>query len=263
MLVFTVQMRSHFWHGGLVLFVLQLIAHASIVPMVMYGSFKHYLLSFFVYFLTGCFGMSMSYHRLLSHKSWRAPLWFQVVGPLLATLGLTGSALAWIAIHREHHMKTDQQGDPHSPHVCSFFKVQFLSMFHQPRLFLARDLAKKSYLRFLHKKYLAINLSFGLVLYFIEPFAVVYLYLFPAAILWNAGSLINNLGHLWGYRNFHTNDNSKNNIFLGIFMWGEGWHNNHHRYPVSAKFGVKKTEIDIAWFFIRILKIQKKSRLTL
>lgn len=241
------------WRKGWFLFSLQLIAHLSIIPMLIYGELHHYLIAALVYFLTGCLGMSITYHRLWSHKSWRPPVWFQYVGTFFGCVGLTGSPLAWIAIHRAHHASTDKLADPHSPVHQSFFRVQFLSMFRKPNLLLVRDLTQKPVLKFFHRNYLMINFTVATILFLIDPFAVVYAYLFPAAILWNAGSLINNIGHRWGYRNYNTTDQSKNNTLLGIFMWGEGWHNNHHRYPTRAKFASKPFELDISYMIISLL----------
>lgn len=225
--------------------------------MILWAEPSHYLIAFLVYFFTGCIGMSMGYHRLWSHKSWQAPRWFQIFSALCGSLGLTGSPLAWVAVHREHHRSTDLSHDPHSPLHQSFFRVQFLTMFHKPNLMLIKDLVQVDYLRFFHRYYLLVNLTYAGALVAIDPFAPVYAYLFPAAVLWNAGSLINNLGHQWGYRRFNTADHSRNNVLLGIFMWGEGWHNNHHRYPGRARFGVKPFEIDVSHFLIRKLEIKR------
>lgn len=223
--------------------------------MIFYASPVHYAAAVGMYFVTGCLGMSVTYHRYWSHSSWRAPRWFEILGTLAGTLGLTGSALGWIAIHRDHHRSTDRPSDPHSPLHQSFLRVQYLSMFQRPHLFFVRDLIRDPLLRFTHRHYFAIQLIFvGLIACLLGPFSVIYLYLFPAAILWNAGSLINNFGHGWGYRNFNTRDHSRNNPLLGFFMWGEGWHNNHHAYPSRSCFGVKNWELDISALMIRLLE---------
>jgi len=85
----------------------QIIAHISLIPMVIYGSPYHWLIALFIYFLNGCLGMTMTYHRLLSHRSWNPPKWVERLFTLFATIGMTGSAIAWVAIHREHHKHTD------------------------------------------------------------------------------------------------------------------------------------------------------------
>ena len=105
------------------LLILQIAAHLSFIPMIMYGEWYHWAIAFFTYFVTGCFGMTMTFHRLLSHKSWNAPKWFEIFGTLAGTYGLTGSSIGWVAVHREHHHYTDQERDPHSPKHKGFVRV--------------------------------------------------------------------------------------------------------------------------------------------
>ena len=194
----------HPWY----LFVAQIIAHLSVIPMIMYGEWYHWLLGIAVYFITGCFGMTMTYHRLLSHKSWNAPKWFEYVGTFCGFYGLTGSSIGWVAIHKEHHHYTDQEKDPHSPIHHGFFKVQWLSMFEQPNPRYVVRLIRDPIHMFLHKWYFVIHIAIAVVWYLINPMLMVAAYLFPAMILWNAGSFINTLTHMTGYRNWETKDNS-------------------------------------------------------
>lgn len=222
--------------------------------MIIYASPIHYLIAFGVYFLTGCFGMSMTYHRLLSHRSWSPPPGFEFFGTFCGTLGLTGSSLGWTSVHRSHHVNVDSEEDPHSPHFRGFFWSQFLSMYYRPQLSNVKDLISKPYHRFFHRYYLAVHLAFAAILALaFGPFALVYAYLFPAAILWNTGSFVNSIGHAWGYKNFATKDQSRNNPLLALITWGEGWHNNHHRYQKRSYFGHRWFEIDVAGFLIKCI----------
>jgi len=198
------------------LFLVQIITHLSIIPMIMYGSLHHWLIGFAVYFVTGCFGMTMTYHRLLSHNSWNAPTWYEYFGTLCGTYGLTGSSIGWVAIHKEHHHHTDKEGDPHSPEHMGFFRVQWLSMFETPNPRYVIRLIRSKFHSFLHNWYFAIHLVIALIWYFIDPMLLVAAYLFPAMLLWNAGSFINTLTHTFGYRNHDTDDNSTNIPVLGI-----------------------------------------------
>ena len=179
------------------LFFSQIIAHLSIIPMIMYGSWYHWLIGFFVYFITGCFGMTMTFHRLLSHKSWNAPKWYEYFGSLAGAYGLTGSTIGWVAVHREHHHFTDQERDPHSPEHQGFFKVQWLSMFETPSPRYAMHLIKDRFHSFIHRWYFLIHGVIASVWLLIDPMLLVAAYLFPAMILWNAGSFINTLTHVW------------------------------------------------------------------
>lgn len=242
------------------LFFAQVIAHLSIIPLIMYGQWYHYLMAFFVYFITGCLGMTMTFHRLLSHKSYNPPKWFYYLGTLCGFYGLTGSPLAWAAVHREHHRYTDKELDPHSPSHKSFVSIQWLSMFEAAKVRYVPDLLRDKFQVFLHKNYFYIHACVGLVLLLIDPFMLVYLYLVPAAILWNAGSFINTLTHMFGYRNHATKDNSTNLFLLGILMWGEGWHNNHHASPTSHYFGERWWEIDLGGLLIEQLDPSSRSK---
>lgn len=232
----------------------QILAHLSIIPMVMWAHPYQYGISILVYFLMGSIGMSITYHRLVSHGAFVPPTWFKIFGLFSATIGLTGTCITWPAVHRAHHNHSDKELDPHSPVVQSVWWVQFMSMFYRPPMRCLRPFVKDPYLRFFHSHYFRINAVYALVLAAIDPFAVIYAYLFPAMLLWNGGSLINNVGHLFGYRNFATADASKNNPFLALFMWGEGWHNNHHRYPRRANFGQRWFELDPSYWIIKLVQ---------
>ena len=224
----------------------------SFIPMIIYADGVHWLIAFTVYFFTGCIGMSMTYHRLLAHGAWEAPRWFEVFGTLSASLGLTGSSLAWCSVHKEHHHTVDTPQDPHSPHYVKWYRVQFLSMLYPPKVkFMKRKLGDPFH-QLLHKNYFLINAGYSFCLFLWDPFAVIYAHLFPAAILWNSGSAVNTIGHLFGYRNFQTGDSSKNNFILALLTWGEGWHNNHHYKSQKHYFGVRWYEVDIAGALISL-----------
>lgn len=240
------------------LFIFQIIAHLSIIPLIVYGHWYHYLIVFLVYFITGCFGMTMTYHRLLSHKSWEPPKWFVYFGSLAGFYGLVGSPVAWVAIHREHHHYTDKEKDPHSPKHHGFVKVQWLSMFDKVNPKYSAHLLRDKFQIFLHKKYFLIHSLIFLFWIIIDPMMAVAAYLAPAAVLWNMGSFINTFTHMFGYRNFNSNDNSTNVHILGYLVWGEGWHNNHHAAPNNPIFKEKWWEIDIGGWFIKKLDTSTK-----
>lgn len=246
--------------GAEALLVAQILAHASIIPMLLWGEAHHYFIALVVYFLTGCLGMSITYHRLLSHRSWTAPRWFPYLGSFLGVIGLTGSPLAWCAIHREHHRFTDTERDPHSPIHQSFVRVQWLSMFTKPKIRYMADLMRSPFQIFLHRNYWLIQITWAAFLAVLDPFAVIYAYLFPAMILWNSGSATNTLGHLLGTQNKALSiDQSRNNRLLALFTWGEGLHNNHHINPRAARFSKHWLEIDISGSIIELLRKDSSS----
>lgn len=227
--------------------------------MVIYAEWYHWVYALVVYFFTGAIGMSGTYHRYLSHKSYIAPKWWEYFGSLCGTLGGTGSTIAWCAVHREHHRFTDTERDPHSPKHQGVFKVQFLSMFHEPHVRYVPDLLRSKFHYYLHKNYWIIHFIYVIILYFaISPFAIIYLYLFPNLILWHAGSSINTLSHILGRQDHITNDLSTNHWGTGIFVWGEGWHNNHHNNPGDMQFGKKWWQIDITYYVLKLMGFRPK-----
>jgi stearoyl-CoA desaturase (delta-9 desaturase) len=215
----------------------QILAHLALIPMILYGKPVHYLAAILVYFCSGCLGMTMTYHRLLSHRSWKAPRWFEYMGTLFATLGMTGSAISWVAVHRKHHRYTDEEKDPHSPAHKGFFYCQWLSMFTPVEIRYVPDLVKTPFYLFQHRYYFQINFVYALALWFIDPFALIYAWLVPSCILWNAGSSIVTLSHLFGANPHGLKCHARNNWLLALTVWGEGWHNNHHAHPAEPVFG--------------------------
>ena len=211
------------------LLVAQIIAHLSIIPMILYGQWWQWVIVLFVYFLNGCLGMTMTYHRLLSHKSWNPPKWVEYLFALFATIGLTGTAISWVSVHRKHHAFTDTEKDPHSPIYKGWFWSHYLSMFAKVEVKYAAHLLRDKFYVFQHKNYILINLMYAAILYAIDPFAIVYAWLVPAMILWNAGSSIVSMSH--------RNATIHNDTILALLVWGEGYHNNHHKNAGNYKFG--------------------------
>lgn len=242
------------------LFILQLLAHiATIYWLWLVPSFADVLTVFAVYFFTGCIGMSVTYHRLLTHKSFKTNKFFEYFGTLCATLGLTGSSITWTAAHRTHHATADRLGDPHSPKVLGYLQAQFLSMFSKINIRKSPVIRDKTH-QFFHQYYIHINFSYAvLVTILFGVWGLLNLYLVPACVLWNAGSFINTINHTkWlGYRRYNVPDHSTNNPILGILMWGEGWHNNHHRFQSRSNIGERWYEIDIGYYLIKMIGYKK------
>ena len=236
------------------LFISQLVAHIGLVILVFYGNLYYWGICLLVYFFNGCVGMTVTYHRGLAHKSWKMPKLFEYFGVLCATVGMTGSVLSWVSIHRQHHRFTDTKQDPHSPTFKGFFFCQWLSMFILTEIKYVPDLLRRPFYRLQHKYYFLIVGAYALALYLIDPFLVIAGWLAPAAILWNCGSFIITLGHLWGKNTNQLKDLSKNNWLLAFLIWGEGWHNNHHAMPDSPKFSKHWWQWDPGYYVIFLVQ---------
>jgi stearoyl-CoA desaturase (delta-9 desaturase) len=224
-----------------------------------------------LHWLTGGIGICLGYHRLLTHGSfstYRPVRWlFAVVGGLAGE----GSAIDWVANHRQHHALSDKPGDPHSPRDGSWWSHIFWlgwslpSDEHQSHLAKwAPDLYRDPAMRFLGRMFLPLNVAMGLVLLatgyawgggaMAASFVVWGMFVRLVFVL-HSTWLVNSASHMWGYRNYETTDDSRNNWWVAIVTYGEGWHNNHHAYPRMALHGHKWWEVDMTYAAIRLLKL--------
>lgn len=206
--------------------------------MILYASLTEWCIAIIFYILTGTLGITMTYHRLLSHKSWKCPAILEKFFVLLATITMSGSAIVWVSVHRSHHQHTDTELDPHSPLYNGFIKTQWGSMFINMKKRNVVDLLRQSFYVFQHHHYFTILLTWTLFLFIIDPFAIVYAFLMPAMLVWNMGSAIFTFSHRKG--------KPHNDLILALTSWGEGYHHNHHTDPLNKRFG----KYDIGGIFI-------------
>lgn len=234
------------------IFILQITAYVSIIPMLVYGDWYHYLIAVFVYFLNGCLGMIMGYHRLITHRSFDAPLWFERLIIMFATIGLTGPAIDWVALHKAHHRYADTDKDPHSPDYLGCLRVHFLTMFAKIEPKYAGKMLKDPFYRFQRKWYFVINAVYATILYLIDPFAVVYAWLLPAAFVIGFGTAILSTSH--------RDKKPHNDFWLAMLTWGDAFHDEHHSKPGVARLHKWDiTGILIETFFKPKVKYDKTS----
>jgi stearoyl-CoA desaturase (delta-9 desaturase) len=208
--------------------------------------------------------LSLYAHRAMAHRS--LTLHPAVAHFMRFWLWLTtgASTRAWVAVHRKHHAFVDREEDPHSPVVHGLLKILFFGYWYYRRETLNAEtiekygkdcpndwLERNVYVR-LHLVGLGLLLLFNVLVFGIVPGLVA----FGIQILWEeiwAAGVINGLGHAVGYRDFDTRDASRNIVPWGLIVSGEELHNNHHRWPRSARFSARWWEIDIGWGVIRVL----------
>lgn len=217
-------------------------------------------------------GITVGYHRLLSHRAFKCPRWVEYLIVSGGYLALEGSPVAWVATHRIHHRYSDtSQMDPHTPvdglwHSFAGWltnpKVKFTGeQIEQTVPDLWRD-PVYNFFDFNHTK----NHAWVCLALCILVRIPILVYLGPLALVANLlGTILPFLGPFWvnsvchlqefGYRNFVTEDGSRNVWWVGLIALGEGWHNNHHAVPQSARHGMKKSEIDVSWYFIKFLSL--------
>lgn len=244
--------------GGLA--IIHLGALAAFVPQ--FFSWTAFFVMLGLIYATNGVGIAFCYHRLLTHRSMKVPKALEYFTALLGTLSLQGSPVDWVATHRIHHAYSDTGKDPHNSNLgFRWSHLQWLYLANQslpsPELQerMAPELVADPYYRFLNKNFVLLQFVLAGVLFLAGglPFVVWGMFVrlvFTYHLTW----LINSAAHSTGYQTFRSNDRSRNCWWLGIIGWGEGWHNNHHAFPSSARHGLAWYEFDITWLTIRLLR---------
>lgn len=216
-----------------------------------------------LHWLCGSVGICLGYHRMLSHRSFRVPKWLERIIATIGALALQGGPTFWVAGHRQHHAFTeDVEKDPYSAKKGFWWSHMGWMFYLKPEVFdrkvyakNAPDIARDPYYAFLDKYFLALQVPVALLLYAIGGWSFVIYGVFVRAVaLWHCTWLINSANHMFGYRHFDSDDNSRNLWWVALLTYGEGWHNNHHTFPKMAKAGLTKWEIDPTWWLIKGLK---------
>ena len=241
--------------------VLVLLHIASIVALFRF-SWKNLIVALVFYYLTTGLGISMGYHRLHTHRSYKVPRWLEYFFAMCGTLTLEGGPIFWVAVHRLHHQLSDQPGDPHSPRDGAFWShmgwILWGETNHNNTRVMSKyapDLAKHKFYVWLTNYHWVPNVTLGaivLLLGGIDMFlwAMCFRIVFGLHATW----AVNSATHMFGSRRFHIRDDSRNTWWVALFTFGEGWHNNHHAHPTSARHGLAWYELDQSWILIQALK---------
>ncbi|MFN4258404.1 MAG: acyl-CoA desaturase [Gemmataceae bacterium] len=261
------------WVNCLALVAFHLVAFAF---MFVFITWQAMVVCFLAYVLTGMVGITFGYHRLLTHKSLKVPRWLENLAALCGALALQGGPVSWVAMHRLHHAYSDQPEDPHDAtkgfwhaHLWNILFVrQDLLHFEQYRHY-APDLAKRPFLCWLDRNLVLVQVVFGLLLFGLGGLLggapgfdwynawsfVIWGIPVRLILVYHITWFVNSACHLWGSNPNQLNDLSKNNWWVGILAFGEGWHNNHHAQPAAARHGWKWWQLDATWLFIQVLRM--------
>jgi stearoyl-CoA desaturase (delta-9 desaturase) len=239
-----------------------IVLHAGALAALFMFSWKALAVAIILYWMGTGLGISMGYHRLHTHRSYKLPLWMEYFLAFCGTLTLEGGPIFWVATHRIHHQYSDKPGDPHSPRDGAWWShIGWLLVGeskHSNTKLMAKyapDLARDRFYVALNEYHWVTVLALGAVLFAIGGLPL-FLWGTCARIVFglHATWLVNSATHMWGGRRFDTRDDSRNNWMVALISFGEGWHNNHHAHPTSARHGLAWYEIDFSWIQISILK---------
>jgi stearoyl-CoA desaturase (delta-9 desaturase) len=275
----TVDRHKILWTYLISIVVVHLLSLLAFVPY--FFSWTGVVLAIAGLYVFGTLGINLCYHRLLTHRSFSCPLWLEHALTWIGIFCLQDSPARWVAIHRVHHQNSDEQPDPHSPLVAFLWgHVGWLLVEN-------RDLAGwqgyDRYARDVLKDPFHFSFDRGMKWAWANFIPVVAFYLVGLAIGWLTGGSyaagvqfgsslvvwgvfvrlvlvwhitwsVNSLSHYWGYQNYATGENSRNNWFVALVSNGEGWHNNHHADQRSAAHGHRFWEFDVTWLTIVLLE---------
>jgi fatty-acid desaturase len=254
--------------------VVMSLFHIGAIAALFCFSWKNFAVFAVMYVFAINVGIGMSYHRLLTHRGYRVPKWLEYFITACGTMALEGGPIFWVATHRVHHQNSDHEGDPHTPRDGTWWShagwIISGRALHSETALLGRyapDLTRDKghvWLSKYHWLPLAVTGIAQLILGAALAPAGHVLYGAVSMVLWgtflrvtlglHATWLVNSATHLFGSRRFETKDDSRNSWWVALLTGGEGWHNNHHAHPVSARHGLTWYEFDPNYYGIWLME---------
>ncbi len=220
-----------------------------------------------VLYVSRMLGITVFYHRGFAHRAFSMARPVRLAGAVLGAAAAQRGPLWWVATHRVHHRFADRPGDPHSPVVDGFLQSHVGWLFHPQSVAPGNvaDLACFPELRLLDRFHHLAPIATALVafgagavlrradpaLHTSGPQMLVWGFFVSTTLLYHATFSVNSVAHRFGRRRFATRDESRNNALVALATLGEGWHNNHHRFPANARQGLTSLELDPSWWLIR------------
>lgn len=246
------------WVSVIALTIFHLLSVAALFFISWKGLVAFVVLTWFA----GSLGIGIGYHRLLTHRGFKTPKWFEYFLTFCGTLALQGGAINWVVTHRIHHAFTERAGDPHSPrHGWWWSHIGWIlrgtAQQHPTKTMqrYAPDLMNDPVHVWLNRLYFVPLIISGIALLAWGGLpAVLWGAFLRVTFAHHSTWLVNSATHLWGKRRFDTADDSTNNWWVALLTFGEGWHNNHHAFSRAARHGLAWYELDLNWVAIRSLE---------
>jgi fatty-acid desaturase len=242
--------------------IIMSLLHIGAIAGLFFFTWKLLAITFFLYWLTTGLGISMGYHRLHTHRSYKVPTPLEYFFAVCGALTLEGGPISWVAVHRVHHQNSDLPGDPHSPRDGGWWAhagwLLTGETLHNNTIAMAKyapDLSKDRFYVWLNNYHWLPSIVLAVALFAIGGlplmlWGVLVRVVFGLHATW----LVNSATHMWGRRRFATRDDSRNTWWVALITFGEGWHNNHHAHPTSARHGLAWYEFDPSWILIKTLR---------
>jgi len=243
--------------GFLILF------HLVAVVSLFFWSWPAVITALILSWVGGSLGIGMGWHRLMTHRGYKVPKIIEYFLVLCGSLALEGGPIQWATTHRIHHAHTDKEGDPHTPrdgrwwaHIGWILTPPAQVLDQKQLVRYAPDLMNQRFYRWLNRFYYVPLIMLAVALLAVGGWKVMLWGIFlRVTVGLHFTWLVNSATHIWGRRRFETTDDSRNNWWVALLSFGEGWHNNHHAHPRAAKHGLTWYEIDVNWYGIRALQL--------
>ncbi len=238
------------------------VFHALAIWALFTFSWENLIAALITWWIAASWGTGLGYHRLFTHRGFKVPKLMEYFFNICGSLAMQSGVISWVTTHRIHHGFTDTEKDPHSPrhgtywsHIGWIFRGTAQNQTIATMQRYAPDLMKDKTHRFLNKYYWMTPIVVGAILFAIGGWAMVLWGIFLRTVMaWHFTWLVNSATHLWGTRRFDTRDDSRNNALVAAVTFGEGWHNNHHAHPRSAKHGIAWYEFDVNYVQLKIME---------
>ena len=251
--------RNFNWGNGTFL----IVAHAAAIAALFFWSWPAVITAVILYWVAGSLGVGMGWHRLLTHRGYKVPKLVEYFLAVCGTLSLEGGPIQWVTTHRIHHAHTDGPGDPHTPRDGGWWAhigwiVRGTAQDHDQATLerYAPDMIKDRFYVALNRFYYVPTIMLALALFAFGGWGVMLWGIaLRITLALHATWLVNSATHMWGRRRFATGEDSRNSWWVALLTFGEGWHNNHHAHPTSARHGLRWYEIDFNWWGIRVLQL--------
>lgn len=213
----------------------------------------------FLHWFTGGLGITLGYHRLVSHRSFEAPKWLEYVLIFCGTLACQGGPIDWIGLHRIHHQYSDQGLDPHDSTKGFWWSHMGWMLFDIPADAeierYTKDIKDDPVYLFFQNYFILLQIALGVLLYSLGGWSfVAWGVFFRVVVVFHCTWFVNSATHQFGYRSYESGDSSRNCWWVALLTYGEGWHNNHHAFQYSARHGLQWWEIDLTWMTISLLQ---------
>jgi fatty-acid desaturase len=275
----AVDRRRIVWSYAITVGIYHLLALLALLPW--FFSWTGVILLVLGLYVFGTLGINLCYHRLLTHRGLVCPKWLEHAFAILAVCCMQDTPARWVAVHRRHHELSDRQDDPHSPLVAFLWgHVGWMLVENRDLARLgiydryAKDILRDPFYRKMERTPLYPTILLGSwAAFFLAGYIAALLSGATAAdaarfgaslliwgvfartvIVWHITWSVNSLAHLWGYRSYETEEQSRNNWFVALISNGEGWHNNHHADSRSARHGHRWWELDVVYITICALE---------